>query len=64
MLTKREILAVTAIVGLAVVATGTAFAGTITGTVTYEGKVPNLKPIAMDAEVKRRVDALWKELGL
>jgi len=28
-----------------------AFAGaTITGTVTYDGKVPNLKPIAMDAD--------------
>jgi len=22
------------------------------------------RPIAMDAEVKRRVDAMWKELGL
>jgi plastocyanin len=30
---------------------GASFAGsTITGTVTYEGKVPNLKPIAMDAD--------------
>jgi plastocyanin len=28
----------------------TASAGTITGTVTYEGKVPNLKPLAMDAD--------------
>jgi len=27
-----------------------ALAGTITGTVTYDGKVPNLKPIAMDAD--------------
>ena len=27
-----------------------AFAGTITGTVTYDGKVPNLKPLAMDAD--------------
>jgi plastocyanin len=29
---------------------GTAGAGTITGTVTYDGKVPNLKPLAMDAD--------------
>jgi len=50
MLTKRNILSAAAILGLAVVATGSAFAGTITGTVTYEGKVPNLKPIAMDAD--------------
>jgi len=28
----------------------TLFAGTVTGTVTYEGKVPTLKPIAMDAD--------------
>jgi len=27
-----------------------AFAGTINGTVTYDGKVPNLKPLAMDAD--------------
>lgn len=27
-----------------------AVAGSITGTVTYEGKVPNLRPIAMDAD--------------
>ena len=27
-----------------------AFAGTVTGTVTYDGKVPNLKPIGMDAD--------------
>jgi plastocyanin len=29
---------------------GAAYAGTITGTVTYTGKVPTLKPIAMDAD--------------
>ena len=29
---------------------GTAWAGTVAGTVVYEGKVPALKPIAMDAE--------------
>jgi plastocyanin len=50
MSTKRDILAATAIMCLAVVGTGSAFAGTITGTVTYEGKVPNLKAIAMDAD--------------
>ncbi len=28
-----------------------AFAGaTLTGTVTYDGKIPNLKPLAMDAD--------------
>jgi plastocyanin len=27
-----------------------AFAGTVNGTVTYDGKVPNLKPLAMDAD--------------
>ena len=36
---------------LALVATaGAAFAGDITGTITYTGKVPTLKPIAMDAD--------------
>jgi len=29
---------------------GSALAGTVTGTITYDGKVPNLKPIAMDAD--------------
>ncbi|MCC6849791.1 MAG: carboxypeptidase regulatory-like domain-containing protein [Deltaproteobacteria bacterium] len=38
--------------GLLVALTASAaFAGaTVTGTVTYEGKVPNLKPLAMDAD--------------
>jgi plastocyanin len=43
----------TALTGLAVsltLACGAAFAGDITGTITYTGKVPNLKPIAMDAD--------------
>jgi plastocyanin len=45
----------TALTGLAaslalVCAAGTAFAGDITGTITYTGKVPTLKPIAMDAD--------------
>lgn len=31
-------------------ATGPAFAGSVTGTVTYNGKVPTLKPLAMDAD--------------
>jgi plastocyanin len=35
---------------LAVSASGLAQAGSVTGTVTYEGKVPALKPIAMDAD--------------
>lgn len=29
---------------------GPAFAGDVTGTITYTGKVPNLKPIAMNAD--------------
>jgi plastocyanin len=43
----------TALTGLAVsltLACGAAFAGDVTGTITYTGKVPNLKPIAMDAD--------------
>ena len=46
----------TALTGLAAsltlvaVTAGTAFAGDITGTITYTGKVPTLKPIAMDAD--------------
>lgn len=35
---------------LAVSASGLAQAGAVTGTVTYDGKVPTLKPIAMDAD--------------
>jgi len=35
---------------VAAFACGTAVAATITGTVTYEGKVPNLKPIDMGAD--------------
>jgi len=35
---------------VAVFACGTALAATITGTVTYDGKVPNLKPIDMGAD--------------
>jgi plastocyanin len=50
MSTKRNILAAAAVAGLVAAGAGGAFAGTITGTVTYEGKVPNLKPIAMDAD--------------
>ena len=43
----------TALTGLAVsltLACGAAFAGDVTGTITYTGKVPTLKPIAMDAD--------------
>jgi plastocyanin len=35
---------------LVVGAAGPVFAGDITGTVTYTGKIPNLKPIAMNAD--------------
>jgi len=34
----------------AVLLAGTAWAGSVTGTVNYEGKVPNLRPIKMDAD--------------
>jgi plastocyanin len=50
MSTKRNILAATAIAGLAFMGTGSVLAATISGSVTYEGKVPTLKPIAMDAD--------------
>jgi plastocyanin len=36
--------------GGALVLSGAAIAGTVTGTITYDGKVPNLKPLAMDAD--------------
>lgn len=35
---------------LALVAAAPLAAGTVTGTVTYNGKVPSLKPVAMDAD--------------
>jgi plastocyanin len=38
------------LVCLSALSAGTAFAGDITGTVNYTGKVPNLKPIAMNAD--------------
>ena len=44
---------ITVLTGLAVSLTfacGAAFAGDVTGTITYTGKVPTLKPIAMDAD--------------
>ena len=37
-------------VGSALLISVNAFAGTVTGTVTYDGKVPNLKPLSMDAD--------------
>ena len=39
-----------AVAAVAMLFTGAALAGTIAGTVTYEGKVPNLKPIDMGAD--------------
>ena len=38
------------LVGCAATCLGPALAGTITGKVTFEGKVPTMKPIAMDAD--------------
>ncbi len=43
----------TTLAGLAVLitlATGPAFAGDVVGTITYTGKVPTLKPVAMNAD--------------
>ena len=39
-----------AAVGALTLAAATANAGSVTGTVTYDGKVPNLKALAMDAD--------------
>lgn len=50
MFTKKSLFAAAAVLCAASLAAGSAAAGTITGTVTYEGKVPALKPIAMDAD--------------
>ncbi|HYV84938.1 MAG TPA: carboxypeptidase regulatory-like domain-containing protein [Patescibacteria group bacterium] len=47
--TSRRIIAAAVAAGFVMMGTA-ALAGTITGTVTYTGKVPNLKPIAMDAD--------------
>ena len=44
--------------------TTTAYAGTITGKITYEGKVPNFKPIKMDADPvcsAKHTDAVYPE---
>jgi plastocyanin len=49
MLAKARQLIVSTLV-LAVAAVPTFAASAITGTVTYNGKVPNLKPLAMDAD--------------
>ncbi|HUP25331.1 MAG TPA: carboxypeptidase regulatory-like domain-containing protein [Thermoanaerobaculia bacterium] len=35
---------------LVLLSAGSAFAATLTGTVKYEGRVPNLRPLAMDAD--------------
>ncbi|HKQ98286.1 MAG TPA: carboxypeptidase regulatory-like domain-containing protein [Candidatus Polarisedimenticolia bacterium] len=47
---RKSLVAGAVILSLAGLGAGLAVAGTISGTVTYEGKVPNLKPIAMDAD--------------
>ena len=36
--------------GLPLLCAASVFAGSVSGTVTYDGKVPNLKPLAMDAD--------------
>jgi plastocyanin len=47
--TRTNVIAAAVLAGAACLA-GTASAATITGKVVYDGKVPNLKPIAMDAD--------------
>jgi plastocyanin len=47
--TSRNFVAAAVAAGVVLMG-GAAYAGTITGTVTYTGKVPTLKPIAMDAD--------------
>ena len=47
---RKNLVAGAVVLSLAGLAAGHAFAGAISGTVTYEGKVPSLKPIAMDAD--------------
>jgi len=49
MFDRWKSIATLALAGSFVMATG-APAATISGTVTYDGKVPNLKPLAMDAD--------------
>ena len=47
---RKNLVAGAVVLSLAGLVAGHAVAGTISGTVTYEGKVPSLKPIAMDAD--------------
>lgn len=47
---RKNLVAGAMVLGLAGITAGGALAGTISGTVTYDGKVPTLKPIAMDAD--------------
>ncbi len=50
MTTQKHKLAGTCIALTLALAAAPVFAGDVTGTVNYTGKVPNLKPIAMDAD--------------
>ncbi|HKH49403.1 MAG TPA: carboxypeptidase regulatory-like domain-containing protein [Thermoanaerobaculia bacterium] len=47
---SKHLMALAGLTVLLASAAGPALAGDITGTVTYTGKVPNLKPIAMNAD--------------
>lgn len=47
---RKNLVAGAVVLSLAGLGAQAALAGTISGTVTYDGKVPNLKPIAMDAD--------------
>jgi len=44
---RKHLIALSALLALSA---GPVFAGDVVGTITYTGKVPNLKPIAMDAD--------------
>ena len=47
---RKNLVAGAVLLSLAGMSAAGALAGTISGTVTYDGKVPTLKPIAMDAD--------------
>lgn len=47
---RKNLVAGAVLLSLAGMTAAGALAGTISGTVTYDGKVPTLKPIAMDAD--------------
>ena len=45
---RRTLVGIRTLIGVAALAGGPLYAQAVTGTVTYEGKVPTLRPTAMD----------------